>query len=275
VRETLRGEFDYQGVIASDDLEMGAISEICSIREAGTHARRAGHDLLLACHDPRSQWALFQGLLDAYKAKALPLRELETSVERIRRLKERRATRFEGDLPHPEPDGEALAREISLRAGTVIRPGVPDLSRRLRSSVTVVFPRLSSLDQRIMIERPLLDEERFLLERFDRFGAKPRVRIVGIEPSEDEIADVESRASRSDVTILFLFDAHLYPTNKTLLDRLQSKAARLVVVLMRDPYDAEFIREGARCLTAYGSRVCQLDAVLERLLDEAGDPRAS
>lgn len=271
VRETLRGDLGYEGVIASDDLEMGAISEICPIREAGVHARRSGHDLLLACHDPRSQWALFQGLFDAYKAKALPLGELEESAERIRRLRAKRAARFEGDAPHPEPEGETLAREISRRAVTVLRPGVSDLDRRLRRSAAVVFPRLSILDRRIMIELPLLDEERFIRERFNRFGVEPRVQIVGIEPSEDEIAGAESIASRSEVTILFLFDAHLHPADKTLLDRLQAQAIRLVVALMRDPYDVEFIREGVRCLTAYGYRVCQLDALIERLLGDEGD----
>lgn len=269
VKETLRGEMNYQGVIASDDLEMRAISEICPIREAGIHARRAGHDLLLACHDPRSQWALSEGLLDAYKAKALPLGELEMSVERIGRLRARRPLRFEGGAPHPEPEGEALARDISSRGVTVLRPGVPDLSRRPRGIVAVIFPRLSGLDPRIMVERPLLDEEGFLLERFGRFGIKPLVKIVGIEPSEDEIGAAESLASHSEIAIVFLFDARLFSTNKSLLERLQTKTARLVVAIMRDPYDAEFIREGVLCLTAYGYRVCQLDAVVERLLGEA------
>jgi beta-N-acetylhexosaminidase len=275
VKETLRDEMNYQGVIASDDLEMGAIGEISPIREAGVHARRAGHDLLLACHDLRSQWALFQGLLDSYKTKALPLGELEESVERIGRLRARRPVRFEGGAPGPEPEGAAMAREVSLRAVTVLRPGVPGLSRRPRGIVAVIFPRLSDLDPRIMVERPLLDEEGFLLERFGRFGIRPLVKIVGIEPSEDEIADAESFASRSEIAILFLFDAHLFPTNKSLLERLQTKTTRLVVALMRDPYDVEFIREGVLCLTSYGYRVCQLDSVIERLLGEEGNRRSS
>jgi len=37
-------------------------------------------------------------------------------------------------------------------------------------------------------------------------------------------------------------------------------------VLMRDPWDAEYLAPGVTAITAYGWRRCQLDAVLARLL---------
>ena len=51
IYDYLRGELNFKGVIASDDLEMGAIKAICPIGEAGILAAQAGHDLLLVCHD--------------------------------------------------------------------------------------------------------------------------------------------------------------------------------------------------------------------------------
>ena len=54
--------------------------------------------------------------------------------------------------------------------------------------------------------------------------------------------------------------------NRQLLDSLQSGARALAVVLMRDPYDAEYLRGGTAAVTAYGWRKCQLDAALTRLL---------
>jgi hypothetical protein len=64
---------------------------------------------------------------------------------------------------------------------------------------------------------------------------------------------------------LFLYDAHLYASNRALLDALQGSARRLAVVLMRDPYDAALLAPGVVGLTAYGWRRCQLDAVVARL----------
>ncbi|MEK6662184.1 MAG: hypothetical protein AABY63_09925, partial [candidate division NC10 bacterium] len=73
-------------------------------------------------------------------------------------------------------------------------------------------------------------------------------------------------ATRSDVAVLFLFDAHLYPSNRRLLDRLQETARALAVALLRNPYDAAYLRPGGLGVTAFGFRLCQLDAVMARLL---------
>ena len=269
VREYLREGLGYSGVISSDDLEMGAIRELCRIGEAAVQAARAGHDLLLSCHDSKNQWEVFAELVDAYRSKRLPRQDLEASEERIQRLRTRRAVRFEGRPPHSEPDGAAAAREISRRAVTVLREGVPDLHTRLRQRVGLVFPRFSTLDTRIMIERPLLDESGFLRGASDRFGVKSEVLIVGMEPTEDEIDQAAGLAARSDLTIFFLFDAHLFPPNRTLLDRVQASAPALAVILLRDPYDAEWLKPGVLGVTAYGFRVCQLEAVMAHLLGES------
>ncbi len=68
------------------------------------------------------------------------------------------------------------------------------------------------------------------------------------------------------MTLFFLFDTHLYPSNHRLLDRLQQVARTLSVILLRNPYDAAFLKPGVHATTAYGFRRCQLDAVIARLL---------
>ena len=90
--------------------------------------------------------------------------------------------------------------------------------------------------------------------------------MVGVEPTEVEIARASACAEAADAAILFLYDAHLYPSNRRLLDSLQHRARALVVVLMRDPYDGEYLAPAVAGVTAYGWRKCQLDAVLARLL---------
>ena len=47
-------------------------------------------------------------------------------------------------------------------------------------------------------------------------------------------------AKDSELTILFCYDAHLYPANKKLLDEVQDAAGELVVDLLRDPYDSAY-----------------------------------
>jgi hypothetical protein len=146
-----------------------------------------------------------------------------------------------------------------------VAPAPPGFARRLNGHVMVVFPRLSDLAARITIEPELLDEKGYLSRTFATIGIEPDVVPVGIEPSPAELEAAVGAAAVADATVLFLYDAHLYASNRALLDALQARARSLAVVLLRDPYDAALLKPGVLGLTAYGFRRCQLDAVIARL----------
>lgn len=265
VTDCLRGELGFSGVVVSDDLEMGAITETCSIAEATVRAAAAGHDLLLVCHTETAQRAAARALVDAYRSGALPKDELEAAAQRIRRLPRPDAPRFAPGPPHAEPDGAALATAMATRAVTVLAPGSAGFRRRLNGHVAVAFPRLSDLAARITIEPELMDEKGYLSRSFATIGIEPDPVLVGIEPSPAEIEAAAEAAAAADGTVLFLYDAHLYPTNRALLDALQARARHLAVVLLRDPYDAALLLPEVLGITAFGFRRCQLDAVIARL----------
>ena len=266
VKDYLRGELSYGGVIVSDDLEMGAVAELCPVGEAAVKAAEAGHDLLLVCHTEAAQRQACAALRDAYRGNRLAVNELEASVERIQGLKAKRPLRFEGGPPRCEVGGPPLAKAIATQAVTLLQPGSTDLRRRFNGTVGVIFPRFSWLADRITIEPALLDEAAYLQGALGRFGVRPEILIVGIEPTDADIERAAALATRSDVALLFLFDAHLSPSNRRLLDRLQETARPLAVALLRDPYDAAFLRPGVLGVTAFGFRLCQLDAIIARLL---------
>jgi beta-N-acetylhexosaminidase len=265
VGDWLRGELGFAGVIASDDLEMGAVSETCPIGEAAVRTAAAGHDLLLVCHTAPAQRAAAAALVEAYRSGRLPRTEGEAAAERVRRLRLLRSARREGGPPAPEPDARPLAQAIATRAVTEVGRGAVDLQRALNGRVTVVFPRFSDLAPRITIEPEIADERGWVAGAFGTAGITPETLVVGIEPTADEIAAAGKCAAAADATVLFLFDAHLYASNRALLEAVQAQARRLAVVLLRDPYDAALLAPGVRGLTAYGFRKCQLDAVVARL----------
>jgi beta-N-acetylhexosaminidase len=266
IYDYLRHELNFQGVIASDDLEMGAIAAICPIGEAGVLAAAAGHDLLLVCHDLQAQKEVFYKLLEAYRSKRLPLKELEESAARIKRLKLKREKRFAEGEPLAEKEGSTLVEKICRESVQVLQD-----ARRLmplkngEKRIGVIFPQFSSFDSKIMIEKEVLQEREFVRKEFQKFGLHPEIQIVPIEPGAEEIQQAVNLAKISDLTILFCFDAHLYPANKKLLDALQDAAAELVVDLLRDPDDADYIKEGVACLTDFGWRACQIKAVIEKI----------
>ena len=266
IYDYLRRELNFRGVIASDDLEMGAIQALCPIGEAGIRATEAGHDLLLVCHDLQAQQGVYYQLLDAYKGKQLSLKELEESAARIGSLKLKRETRFAGGEPCAEPAGSGLAASICRASVRVLQDERNLLPLpRGEKRIAVIFPRFSFFDAKIMIEKEILPEKEFVRHEFKKFGLNPEIQIVSMEPAAKEIQEAVTRAQQSDLTILFCFDAHLYPANKKLLDSLQDAAPKLVVDLLRDPYDTGYIKTGVACLTDFGWRACQIKAAIEKI----------
>jgi len=266
IYEYLRQELNFKGVIASDDLEMGAIKAICPIGAAGVLAAGAGHDLLLVCHHPQAQKEVFGKLLEAYRSKQLPWKELEESAARIKKLKLKREKRFVGGEPAAEKEGSVLTAGICREAVQVLHderkllPLKPGEKR-----IGVIFPQFSRLAAKIMIEKEVLPEKEFVYHEFKKFGLDPEMQIVSIDPGEEEIQHAARLAQNSDLTVYFCYDAHLYPGDKKLLEALQNSAKDLVVDLLRDPYDLDYLRKGAACLTAFGWRACQLKAAIEKM----------
>src|SRR5207302_4044963 len=163
-------------------------------------------------------------------------------------------------------DADALVREICDLSVTTVRQG-PALSNA--GTTAVLFPKLSKWADKIMIEREELDESGWLSQTLQGLGIQPQIELFDIDPNTAQISSAAQAAAGADQTILFLFDAHIYPMEKELLEAVQAFSKRLAVVLLRDVYDAEFIKEGTLCLTNYGFRVCDIQATLRKLFSPA------
>jgi beta-N-acetylhexosaminidase len=277
VHDYLRKGTGYKGVIFSDDLEMGAIRELCSIGEAAVKTAEAGHDMILACHDINAQKEVFHALVEAYKSGRLNTKEMDESVQRVTMLKARRTERFSA-LPATElraqkeqGEAQALVKEICDLSVMTLKQG-PELTPS--KTTAILFPRLSKLADKIMIEREQLDEAAWLGQSLKSLGvAGPSTPyLYDIELQTSQISPAAEAAAQADQTILFLFDAHIYPAEKQLLEAVQAASKRLVVVLLRDVYDVEYVKEGTLCLTNYGFRVCDIQAVLRKLYSPTAVP---
>lgn len=82
----LRDELGWQGVIVTDDLEMGA-ADIFPFKELGVRAIEGGADLVLVCHEYAHQQDVYNGLLLAVQNGKIPESRIDESVRRILRAK--------------------------------------------------------------------------------------------------------------------------------------------------------------------------------------------
>lgn len=89
ITELLRKEMQFEGVIITDDLSMGAIANGYTIPEAAVQSFIAGSDLLLVVRDYDDQINTFNALLTAIEAGEITEERLNESVKRIMMLKEK------------------------------------------------------------------------------------------------------------------------------------------------------------------------------------------
>lgn len=82
----LKNQLMFQGLVITDSLEMGAITALYNSDEAAVNAIRAGCDLLLM---PANLETAFEAVVEAYETGQLSVADLDATVERILRFKER------------------------------------------------------------------------------------------------------------------------------------------------------------------------------------------
>ena len=79
----LRDRLGFEGVIITDDLEMGAAANHNLFREVGVKAIQAGADIALVCHEYAHEQSVYLGILEAVKRGEISEERIDQSVRRI------------------------------------------------------------------------------------------------------------------------------------------------------------------------------------------------
>lgn len=307
VHDFLRKTLRFQGLILTDDLEMGALRNFGSVGHAAVRAAQAGHDLLLVCQNPKAQREACQALREAYFSEELSWLELEKSALRIENFKRKRPTRFSKGPVRPEAGGQELAEKIA-REGVRINlmgsdPKNSNWGQTPQIKMAVIFPALSSLRHSIFIEKELLNERAFVRKLFKKvgagfpaegrvrptlFGGKPAltisdIHVVSLSPTKTEVKKAVAAAKKSDLIFFFCYDAHLDPKTKALLDGIVEAGSPrpglgrgdraptspcVAVIFLRDPYDQEFLASNIPWAQAFGFRAVQIESAVQKLVEQ-------
>jgi beta-N-acetylhexosaminidase len=83
----LRGTYHYEGIILTDDMEMGAMAKHYAFAEMGVRAVESGADIVLVCHDYDHMKEVFDGLLSAYESSKIDKARVDEAVHRVVRTK--------------------------------------------------------------------------------------------------------------------------------------------------------------------------------------------
>lgn len=87
--DLLRKELNFKGVIITDDMTMGAITENYDIGNAAVKALLAGSDIILVCHDYNNVTTVLESIKTAIKNDTISEQRINQSLYRILSLKQK------------------------------------------------------------------------------------------------------------------------------------------------------------------------------------------
>lgn len=109
--DILRNKLNFDGVIATDDMTMGAIMDNYNLTDAVIMAINAGNDLILVCHGYDDIIKSISAVKDAVSSNIISEERIDESVYRILKLKEK--YRVNDDIISNEIDIEGINLEIN------------------------------------------------------------------------------------------------------------------------------------------------------------------
>ena len=230
----LMDKLGFQGVLVSDDLTMGGVSNFYSVEEAAYHALMAGMDVIDICHDGEKMAKAHDYLCE--KASSDP--EVMEAVNRSFQKVEAFIQRF--NVPLSQMDPQIVGTNENIRQ----MQHIADQTITVFNNEDNLVP-LPQLDQDDLIcavnplRQSLVEEERngtyvsgFLRDRFPdtpyiRFDAKIEEKMV------ENILDGKS----GETAVVMTENAYLFPGQKKLVQLLISQYKRVLLIALRNPYD--------------------------------------
>src|SRR5712691_11322509 len=255
--DLVRTTLGFQGIVVTDDLEMGALRNIGEAT-AALRALQAGADYLLFRFDESAQLEGHRLITEAVRSGSLSTARLDQSVRRVVDAKQRYGV-LAGRRDQSAPDLAANARtalDLARGATTLLRNrGVLPL----RGRILAVAP--TNADISFFEGQPTLGSV-IAAKRPDAV-----VQTIALHPSASEIDRVVTMSRAADVVVVGTTNLFAYPEQVTLVKAL-AKEKPVAVVALRGPYDIQSAPDVPAYLCAYDSREPSLTAAAELLLGE-------
>jgi beta-N-acetylhexosaminidase len=268
VTTMLRQHLGYDGLIVTDDLEMGAIVERYGTAEAAVLAFRAGADLLLFRFTEAEQRRAYDLLLAAVRTEPALRAQLAESVRRILRVKLRYGLFEPAPMPPLAEVGAVAHQEAAIATAaaglTLVRNDARLLPLHLAASdrLVVLAPDPHDLAS---VEIPI-PGALTLGAAIAQHHAATTALTYPLDPSQPARARLVAATDGAAAVLVGTYNVQQYPGQRALVEELLASGRPLVVVSLRLPYDLVHLPEVPTYLAAYDNRSPTLIAVAQALL---------
>ncbi|MBI3039120.1 glycoside hydrolase family 3 protein [bacterium] len=264
--DLLRKTLGFKGMLITDDLEMGAITETFGVADAARSAFLAGADLLLICHDLEKQRLAAKTILEEVKSSSLGAFRLEESKHRIFEAREKNFS-FKPppvDLDSLVESNKELIEVSHSKAILIRRMSIGRLPLSTRNPKVFILPEIEALVQ---------VEEEQKGEGLSSFVNQywPEAQCVFFPPkcTTEEIwgliaGNVPRPNAPIDLVILS-YNAHLFTGQKDAFNKAAKEFPTLILAAIRNPYDVDAVFEAKNSLATFGFRSPSIHALFRVL----------
>lgn len=266
----LRTELKYNGLLITDDLEMGAITESYGIAQAANLSFHAGADLLLICHSIQHQKLAAETILKSVKGSNKSEQLLARSLARIAIARENISdNRQQFKITELQSKHLTLINDIyksSIRLLGLDSEVFPVNDKKCPTLFCV--PQISALvqveeDYKSNSLKPLIEKE------------FPRSSVIVYNPksSYEEILNQIYQKTGSNkldcFQIIFMtYNAHLLSGQEHAINVIISQIQNIAIFALRNPYDLSLFKAVKTRGATFGFRTPAIKALLSILKGE-------
>ncbi|GAB4275385.1 MAG: beta-N-acetylhexosaminidase [Candidatus Rifleibacteriota bacterium] len=262
----LRQKLGFEGLLITDDLEMGAITEAYGIAEAAARSFQAGADLLLICHQIEQQKAAAQNLLKLVNNEAVYADRFQESSARISKAKASLGShKKSSDLIALAKKHEAIVIETHEKSLHFARFDRKMLECTNEDNIVFVCPEIASL---VQVEEVHQNHglESIIKREFSNAAVchyDPKSNSAEIIKHFD--AQFNLHRFHFDKLVFFSYNAHLFKGQADAANTLAQRYKNSAVVALRNPYDLNLMKNFKTAIAAFSFRTPAINAVLKAL----------
>lgn len=231
----LREEMGFEGLICTDCMEMGAITNHYSAAQSGVLAATAGADVILYSHTEPRQKEAFNAIVGAVHSGEFPIEKLDAALGRILPLKQQYQIEQSDPSSIRQPAHLAIAQKASRASITLVNAdSVPVLTGKV--GLIEFSPNLDSM---AMDASGLSNLAAILAERV------PALTSVILNPAQPEatlMAQAEQLAKEADTLLIATRNAHLLPAQLQAAQALLAACPNATLLCLRNPFDAQTLK---------------------------------
>ena len=249
LKDILRDELNYKGLITSDCMEMNAISKGITTPIGAVKGIKAGNDLILVCHTKEKQIESIERLKKAVKDNIISIEEIDERVSRILKYKNELYPIMKEKFFNNKNNLDIFKNNNQVK----ILQNIVDSSLtfvngkklQIKGKTLLYFCKLYTINP---AENHLKMENIYdLLKR-----EIPSIDLLEYTPKTYS-KNLVDKSKNYDTIIFLSFNAFSNPQEIKMIKEIYSINSNLFVISMRNPYDYLVMNKNINFYTLYES----------------------